>query len=505
MTKNTAGWQAEGIVKVYSGVQVLKGVSISLRPGEVVGLVGHNGAGKSTLLKCLSGAVTPEHGIVRLDGKKLHLTSPQDAIRHGISTVYQELALLPNLTVTENVFLGEELTHYGTLDRRQMRQVAADLVAEFKLPVDIDRRLADYPVAIRQLLEIAVASHREARYLLLDEPTTSLEAAQVEQFLELVRDLSKERGIGILLIDHKMSELYAVADRIVALVDGEVRIDADVASVPEAEVVEAITGEPATQSGHSHPVEERAAIDAAAEVTLDVKNLRTKDLADVSLTAYAGRVLGIYGLVGSGRTEFLRTLIGLESVDSGTIQLFGNHYTPRSPHDAQQRGVAYLTEERKIDGIVPMRDSISNTVLPVVERYTTSRILVQQGRLQAAGGQFMDQVKVRGNRDAPVASLSGGNQQKVLLARILAQQPRLLLLDEPTKGVDIGVKVEIHRMLRRLAAAEGLTVVVVSSEEEEVLSVSDDVAIFTSGRCTGQTQLASDLTDADLRRAAWSH
>ncbi|OCL30949.1 ABC transporter ATP-binding protein [Tessaracoccus lapidicaptus] len=507
MATDNTGWRAEGIVKVYSGIQVLKGVSISLRPGEVIGLVGHNGAGKSTLLKCLSGAVTPEAGTISLDGEALTLTSPQDALHRGISTVYQELALLPNLTVTENIFLGEELTKGGTLDRRGMREVARDLTRQFNLEVDVDRRLGDYPVATRQLLEIAVATHRDAKYLLLDEPTTALESAQVEQFLALVRELSKDRGLGILLIDHKMSELYAVADRIVALVDGEVRIDADVASVSEEAIVEAITGEPATTVGADHQVtlDRDEPTSPPGDVVLKVENLRNKDLEDVSLTAHAGRVLGIYGLIGSGRTEFLRTLIGLGAVDSGSIELFGAPYTPKSPADAQRRGIAYLTEERKIDGIIPLRDSVSNAVLPVINRYSRYGLQLQPGRLRAAGNEYMDTMRVRGSRTAPVASLSGGNQQKVLLARVLAQHPKVLLLDEPTKGVDIGVKVEIHRMLRALAAEQGLTVIVVSSEEEEVLAVADDVVIFSDGYCSGETQHAAGLTDADLRKAAWSH
>lgn len=506
MTGEDMGWKAEGIVKIYAGTRVLNGVSISLRPGEVVGLVGHNGAGKSTLLKCLSGAVRPEEGTVHLDGEEVRFTSPQDAIRRGISTVYQELALLPNLTITENIFLGEELTAAGALDRRGMRKVARDLVEEFSLQVDVDRRLGDYPVATRQLLEIAVATHRDAKFLLLDEPTTSLESEQVEQFLALVRELSKKRGIGILLIDHKMSELYAVADRIVALVDGEVRIDADVDSVSQELVIEAITGEAATTTDGSaavHPMSDEAST-PPGDVVLAVHDLRTPDLEGVSITAHAGRVLGIYGLIGSGRTEFLRALIGLGRIDSGSIELFGKKYTPRTPADAQRRGIAYLTEERKTDGIIPLRDSGTNVTLPVVRRFT-SGVLLQRQKLVAAAGEYMDIVRVRGNREAPVASLSGGNQQKVLLARILAQKPTVLLLDEPTKGVDIGVKKEIHRMLRRLAADDGLTVIVVSSEEEEILAVADNVVIFADGYCSGEAMPAGQLTDADLRKAAWSH
>ncbi|MFT3887792.1 MAG: sugar ABC transporter ATP-binding protein [Arachnia sp.] len=506
MSDNQTAWRAEGIVKSYSGTTVLKGVSISLAPGEVVGLVGHNGAGKSTLLKCLSGAVQPDSGVMHIDGQEHQFGSPIDALKLGVSTVYQELALLPNLTITENIFLGEELTTRGTLNAKQMRRVARELVAEFNLDVDVDRKLGDYPVATRQLLEIAVATHRDCRFLLLDEPTTSLESAQVKEFLDLVRELSKERGIGILLIDHKLSELYAVADRIFALVDGEMRIDAAVADVPQEAVIEAITGEPAGHEGGeaSAAPDVREALGAGAEVTLEVSHLRTKDLEDVSLRAHAGRVLGIYGLIGSGRTEFLRTLVGLDPVDAGEVRLFGAPYRPKNPADAQARGIAYLTEERKIDGIIPLRDGTFNVTIPVVHRFTDAGFLLKPRAMAKAGQELMDRVRVRGNRLAPIASLSGGNQQKVLLARVLGQDPKVLLLDEPTKGVDIGVKVEIHHLLRTLAAEQGMTVIVVSSEEEEILAVADDVAVFADGSCTGQTSLASDLTETDLRKAAWA-
>lgn len=501
---STTEWRATGLVKSYSGTPVLKGVSVSLRPGEVIGLVGHNGAGKSTMLKCLSGAIQPDSGAMVLDGEEVKFSAPQDALKLGISTVYQELSLLPNLTVTENIFLGEEKTARGTLDKRSMRKAARALVEEFNLDIDVDRKLGDYPVATRQLLEIAVATHRKCRYLLLDEPTTALESGQVKDFLDLVNELSKERGLGILLIDHKLSELYAVADRIYALVDGECRIDAPVAEVSEDAVIEAITGEPAN---HDSPAVELPPVTHSADearVTLAVRGLRNRDLKNVTLTAHAGRVLGIYGLIGSGRSEFLRTLVGVIPVDRGSIELFGKPYRPRNPGDAQRRGIAYLTEERKIDGIIPMRDSVVNSTLAIVDQFADGRVLLRPRKMEAAGQKYMDQMKVRGNRLAPVSSLSGGNQQKVLLARVIAQQPKILLLDEPTKGVDIGVKNEIHHLLRQLAAEEGFTVVVVSSEEEEILAVSDDVVVFNDGYCSGEAAPATSLTDADLRKAAWS-
>ncbi len=276
-------------------------------------------------------------------------------------------------------------------------------------------------------------------------------------------------GIGIILVDHKLEELYAVASRVVALVDGEVRIDARVADIGRNEVIAAIAGDEAVELLERRERAPRAS-DPDAEVTVEISGLRTPALSGVELRAHAGRVLGIYGLVGSGRTELLRTLVGLDTVRAGEVRLFGSRYVPKSPDAARRAGVVYLTEERKIDGIVPQLDSSVNAMLPVLRRaYKTGFLNRRLLRDQAA--EYMDRLKVRGDRSGPVASLSGGNQQKVLLARVLAQEPRVLLLDEPTKGVDLGVKADIHDMIRRLAHDDDLTVILVSSEEEEICDV----------------------------------
>ncbi|WP_454299910.1 sugar ABC transporter ATP-binding protein [Salana multivorans] len=496
-----------GIVKSFSRVTVLKGIDITLTAGRVTGLVGHNGAGKSTLLRVLAGAHAADEGSVVVDGVELPLGSPTAALDAGVSTVYQELSLLPNLTVAQNVFLGRELTRSGQLDRRRMREETRALAERFKLDVDPDRRLADYPVATRQLLEIAIAVARDARYLLLDEPTTSLEGGQVEHFLATVRALSREDQLGILLIDHKLDELYAVADDIVALVDGQVRISGPVDQVDRQAVVEAIAGEEAhvTASGTAEPVDrvQLPDVPAGTRPALAVRDLRGPALNGVTLEAYAGRVLGIYGLIGAGRTELLRSLVGLDRITGGSVELGGAPYRPTGPADAQRRGIVYLTEERKVDGIVGGLDCTTNVVLPVLRRFRRLGLL-DKARIRRESAELMERLQVRGNRAGPVERLSGGNQQKVLLARVLAQEPSILLLDEPTKGVDIGVKGEIHRLLRALAHEEGLTVIVVSSEEEEVLELADDVVTLTEGTCDGSTVPAADLTAVALRHAAWS-
>lgn len=503
----STGFEVTGIVKRFAGVPALRGVSLTLRPGEVVGLVGHNGAGKSTLLKVMAGAHRPDEGTIMLDGRPVTFHHPSEAIAAGVSTVYQELSLLTNLTITQNVFLGREVTSGGVLRRAQMHAEAEDLVRSLGLDVDVTRPLGEYPVATRQLLEIAVATHRDARYILLDEPTTSLEGGQVEQLLEQVRELSRDRGLGILLVNHKLDELYAVADHVVALVDGLVRISGPVDQVSRDDVVQAIVGDDhdavVSPQGQLTDLGSRSRSAAESARTLQVRNLRTPILHDVSLTARPGRVLGLYGLVGSGRTEFLRALVGLDPILSGEISFGGEPYRPKSPSHAQKKGVVYLTEERKKDGIVGGLDSPINVVLPVLDRFKNAGVL-RVGQMRNVAHEYLDAVRVIGNRAAPVVSLSGGNQQKVLIARALAQEPRVLLLDEPTKGVDIGVKADIHALIARLAHDDGMTVLLVSSEEEEVVENSDDIVVFVNGYCDGVSHAAKDVTPADLRRLAWS-
>ena len=497
--------RAIGIRKLFSGIPALDGVDLTIQAGKVTGLVGHNGAGKSTLLKVLSGAYQPDGGELLIGEDKVSFSSPATAIASGIATVYQELSLLPNLTVAENAFLGHELSKNGRLDKRAMNEATQELVDKFGLAVDPSRRVGDYPVATRQLLEIAIATSHQARFLLLDEPTTSLEGQQVESLLEMVKGLAKDEGLGIVFINHKLDELFAVSDEVVALVNGTVRIQGPTDRVDRAEVIRAIAG---SDIDHAQQPQQSDSVAASASgqdrpTALAVDHLHSNELKDVTLQAREGSVLGIYGLVGSGRTEFLRTLVGLLPSRGGAMSLYGSPYAPRGVADAQRRGVVYLTEERKVDGLVPGLDSITNVVLPVLQAYTRMGLLDHR-KLRTVSTDLLTQLGIRGDIHSPVVTLSGGNQQKVLLARALAQKPRVLLLDEPTKGVDIGVKSEIHQLLRDLAHERGLAVVVVSSEEEEILEVADEVVTFTLGTCTGQAVPASQLTVQSLRHEAWN-
>jgi ribose transport system ATP-binding protein len=490
------------VSKRYGDTLALDGVTVALSSGQIHGLVGHNGAGKSTLLRLLAGAERPDAGELLLDGKPVSLSGPGDAIARGISCVYQELSLVEDVTVYENIFLGRELTAGGRLAKQRMRRVAAEFCREFELSVSPDDRVRSLPVAQRQLVEVIAAIHRDARILLLDEPTTALAVRQIEQFLETVRRLAHQRGLAVLLVDHKLDEIFAVADRVTALANGRVVLTGTTKEVGRQQVMDAIVGHSTTASAATASRRSVAAV-PGTEPVLRVEKLQTDRLADVTLSVRAGEVMGIYGLVGSGRTRFLRTLYGTERIVSGSIQLEGRRFRPRNPAAAIRRGVSYVTEERKADGFVPALTGLENVVLPVLGRYLRHGVL-RRRQLSSTARRVAGEMNVHGRLDKPMIGLSGGNQQKLLIGRAVLQQPRLLLLDEPTKGVDIGAKAEIHALIRKIAAQSGVAVIVVSSEEEELLELADSIAVFVQGRCDGTANPRDAVTAGELRSLAWA-
>jgi ABC-type sugar transport system ATPase subunit len=500
------GLVVSGVSKWYGATRALSNVSLEIPQGRVVALVGHNGAGKSTLLRTLSGAEVPDEGAISVDGRAIGFHSPADASAVGIACVYQELSLINELTVAENLFLGAERRSGPVLDRRAMNAAADALCAEYGIPAAATDLVARLSVAQRQLLEVARAIHRDAKYLLLDEPTTALEQNQIDELLRIIRRLCVERNIGTLFIDHKLDEVYAVADRIVGLANGQIVLSGDARSLPRAEVVEAIVaaGEAATRQGAGQVGGGKSTREnPSGDVAFEVRGLTGNGLAGVDLDVRAGEVLGIYGLVGSGRSRFMRAIYGVEPAPEGSMVLRGESFRPMRPEDAITRGVAFLSEERKFDGFIPQMTSVENIVLPVLARYRSAGVL-NWGWLRRAATNVLSGIPIRGDVQQPITSLSGGNQQKALFARAVLQRPVLLLLDEPTKGVDIGAKTEIYEIIRRLAR-EGCSVIVVSSEEEELLEIADRVVVFRNGACDGEAIPERDLTVANLRRRAWAH
>lgn len=495
------GLAAVELHKDYSGVHVLRGVSVSIKPGEIVGLVGHNGAGKSTLLKVFSGAHKHSGGKLIIDGDETHFSSPSDAISQGVSTVYQELSLLPNLTVTQNVWLGRELKGPSGLKLKEMEAETKEIVDRFGLNLNIGEKVGKFPMATRQLLEIAIAASRQTKYLLLDEPTTSLEGEQIDHLLSYVHTLAKEHRIGVLIVNHKLDELYQIVDRVVALADGKVVVDADAATVDRRQVVQAIAGEEAAAEEMIGPnVADSRSVGVEA---LTVESLSSDKLDNITFSVREGEILGIYGLNDSGRSETLRSIAGLLKYSRAKMRVFGKEYKPRKPSDAINAGIAFLTEERKYDGIVPQMNSHQNVTLPVLKRSQVWGLLNLK-TLKDRSASELDFLALRGDPSKPIVALSGGNQQKVLLGRALIQRPRVLLLDEPTKGVDIGVKNEIYRLLRSLASEGKMGIVFVSSEEEEILSLADRVITFAHGRVVGESVAAHRLSQAKLRELSWA-
>lgn len=512
--KANDGLEAIEVTKIFGGAPALDRVSLSIAPGEIHGLIGHNGAGKSTLLRVLAGAIRPEKGSLRISGQEVSFEHPADALKAGISTVYQELSLLPNLTVVQNTFLGAEVTSAGVLQRREMELETRQLLERFGLDIDPFTKLAGLSVALRQFLEIAIAVHRKMRFLLLDEPTASLEIAQVERLFEWLKDLARREQVGILFIGHKLNEMLAVSDRITALIDGQVALSKPVDAVTHADLIAAITGKQkeegetvkTTGPGLSAIGLGKPAIGSGKDKpALVVRDLQTLHLTGVNLIAKPGRVLGIYGLVGSGRSRFLRSLVGIEPIVNGSVSLFDRPYRPTGPRNAGRQGVVLVTEDRKRNGFIPQLDAGLNVALPVLKDYLALGWL-KRGLMRRDTAMALQKVEIRGDLAGPMVRLSGGNQQKVLFARAIRQKPKLLLLDEPTKGVDIGAKGEIHQIIRRLAeGSDEVLVIVVSSEEEEILEVADDIVVFRSGTCDGTVYdpITLQTRESSLRSLAW--
>ncbi|WP_025121712.1 MULTISPECIES: sugar ABC transporter ATP-binding protein [unclassified Serratia (in: enterobacteria)] len=493
-------YQAQQIKIAFTGVQVLHGVDFCVKPGEIHGLFGHNGAGKSTLLKILAGVNAHDSGELLLGDRVIRLSSPRDALNQGIACVYQELRLIPGMSVWQNLFLGRELRNKGFLDEVTMRQHTTQVIDEYGLSFHASDLVRDLSHPDKQMLEVIANLDRDARFLFLDEPTTALEGSQAEELLHAVQRIAREKNIGVVLVSHKLDEVLGVCDRATVMCGGKVIYHADKLTLSKAAIVDAIVGDAAVYQASSA---KRTAPTESQPVFLSVKHLATSRLKDINLTARQGEILGIYGLAGAGRTRFCRTLYGLETLTGGEVELNGQTYRPSTPAHAIKHHIAYLTEERKKDGFIPNMSSFANATLPILQRFRTLG-WVNHHQAESSALAILNRMNTRGTLSGPIKSLSGGNQQKVLFARVIGQNAELVLLDEPTKGVDIGAKADIYKIIYQLAEA-GCCVLMVSSEEEELLEVADNIVVFRQGSCDGVTLSASALTPAHLRKAAWSH
>ncbi|RSM38208.1 sugar ABC transporter ATP-binding protein [Amycolatopsis balhimycina DSM 5908] len=466
-----------GIRKEFPGVLALDGVDFRMYPGEVHALMGENGAGKSTLIKVLTGVYGVDAGTIGLDGDEVAFNGPGSAQQAGISTVYQEVNLCPNLSVAENVCLGREPRRFGRIQWGPMRRRAEELLARLDVHVDVTAELSTCSIAVQQLVAIARALDVDARVLVLDEPTSSLDAGEVEQLLKVVRSL-RDQGMAILFVSHFIDQVFAIADRMTVLRNGKLIGEYRTADITPVELVTKMIGkelqvlEDLEDSGPS-----RAEV-AGAPVLLAAEGLARKGgVAPFDLAIHAGEVVGLAGLLGSGRTELARLLFGADHADSGTVQVDGETTSLRTPRAGLDHKIAFLSENRKAEGLVEELTVRENIVLALQASRGWARPLSRR-RQDEIAEKYIKALDIRpANPEALVGNLSGGNQQKVLLGRWLITEPRLLILDEPTRGIDIGAKTEIQRLVTQLSG-DGMAVVYISAELEEVLRLSHRVVVL---------------------------
>jgi len=467
-----------GVGKSYSGVSVLRGVDLDIAPGEVHSLVGENGAGKSTLLKILGGAIRADEGSLSFDGDPVALGNPRDAIAHGISLISQEGALVPALSVLENVFLARWSNRAGIARPKADRRRFDELIELTGFDVDPGARVDGLPIGTQQQVEILRSLARGARVLALDEPTAVLAEHEKANLLALIRRLAAG-GTTVLLVSHFLDEVLSVADRVTVLRDGELVLTADAAEQTPASLVRHMVGR---ELDVLYP--EPAPVPADAPVRLAARGLSRGIVSDVDLEVRAGEVLGIAGLVGSGRTETLRLLFGADPAAAGVVSVDGQELTRLSPRRAMDAGIALVPESRKEQGLVMMRSVRENVALASLGSRRAGPF-VRPAAEKSAVEQVSRSVDIRAARsDAAVETLSGGNQQKALFAKWLARSPKVLLIDEPTRGVDVAAKSQIHHLITELAA-DGMAVVCVSSEIEELLALSHRVLVLRHGRPVG--------------------
>lgn len=480
----------KGISKSFPGVRALDGVDLELHRGEVLALLGENGAGKSTLIKVLAGACRPDRGAIWIDGQPAHFANPIDAQRCGIAVIYQEFNLVPTLTAAENIYLGREQTKNGFIRRGLEHRGAADLFRRVGVPIDPDALCRHLSVAQQQVVEIAKALSVDARIMVMDEPSATLTTPEVERLFSIIRDL-KAHGLAVIYISHRLEEIFKIADRVMVMRDGRHVATRPIQQVNREELIEMMVGR---KLENEFPKRHAA----LGEERLRVQHLsRGGKVRDVSFSIRRGEVLGLTGLVGAGRTETARLIFGADRPDSGIIELDGRTLRSRSPRDAIQAGIGLLTEDRKTQGLVLGRSVRENFGLPNLPENSRWGF-VQQRRERHALESFVDDLRIRVPHLEQLARhLSGGNQQKVVLAKWLQRDCRVIIFDEPTRGVDVGAKYEVYQLINALAA-QGKAILMISSELPEVLGLSDRILVMHQGRITGEITDVAQATQEQV-------
>ena len=496
------------VSKSFPGVKALQDVQFELQAGEVHALMGENGAGKSTLMKILAGVYTKDAGEVLLNGKRVEIESPAHAQALAIGIIHQELFLMPHLSAAQNIFLGREpkirfgrfgrFGHFGLLlDEETQKRNTQTLFDRMNLALSPDVRVGDLTVARQQMVEIAKALSHKSRVLIMDEPTAALNNAEIEELFRIIRQLRAD-GVGIVYISHKMDEIQRIADRITVLRDGRY-INTVSAQTPMADIIAMMVGRTLEHEPKQIPDT------AANRVVLEVRNIaRGRAIRDVSFTLRRGEILGFAGLMGAGRTEVARAVFGADPLDAGEVRVHGKPVKLHSPRDAVQAGIGYLSEDRKHFGLATGMDVAANITLPSLARWLRLGLFLNQSAIRAVSQRMVDTLRIKTPSLTQVARLlSGGNQQKVVIAKWLVQDCDVLIFDEPTRGIDVGAKSEIYKLVNDLAA-QGKAIIVISSELPEVLHLSHRILVMCEGRVTGdvpgQTATQESLMALATRR-----
>ncbi len=484
--------EMDNIVKTFPGVKALKGVNLKVKHGEIHALMGENGAGKSTLMKCLAGIHPPTSGTIIYDGKKQGQYTTAQALQMGISMIHQELSPILHRSIMENIWLGREPRNkFGLIDHQKMYVDSIEVLKEIDINEDPKTHMVELTVAKMQMIEIAKAISYDSKLIIMDEPTSALTEKEIKQLFGIMRRL-KAQGKSIIYISHKLDEIYEVTDRVTVYRDGEYIGAEDTKDLPEDKMIKMMVGREVSELFPKTPC-------SIGDLMLEVENLsHRKFFKDVSFNVRKGEILGIAGLVGSGRTEVIESIFGIKQKLSGTVKIEGKEVDIKTPEDAISNHLAILTEDRRMSGIFPMLSVRLNMAIANIPKYLNGVGLIRNRELIRECNEYVKKIQVKTpSLMQKVENLSGGNQQKVLVARWLMTNPDILFLDEPTRGIDVGTKSEIHRLISQLAG-EGKSIVMVSSELPEVMGMSDRIMVMHEGRVTAIVDNSEDLTQEEL-------
>lgn len=474
--------ELKNITKRFTGVQALASVSMDVRHGEVHGLVGENGAGKSTLIKVLAGAHAPDSGEIFFDGKTFRSLIPHQAMDLGIACIYQELNQVPYMTVMENIFLGRELKKNRLLlDRQEANRATAEILKEFELDIDATTPLGKLGVGQRQMVEICKAVHTEAKLIIMDEPTASLSEKDASELFRIIKSL-KEKQVTIIFISHRLDEVKSVCDSLTVMRDGHVVANERISDVSVDNIIKLMVGRDIT---HKYPKKTVP----VGEVALEVKNLTRKGVfEDICFSVRSGEVLAFSGLVGAGRTEMARGLTGTDPMDHGEVYVFGQKTRISSPADSIRAGIAFLTEDRKQQGLILIQSIEFNSTLVNLKNFRKNRFFLDLPGMKASAEKLAKELRIKAPDTSTLSGqLSGGNQQKVVLAKWLMTHARIFIFDEPTRGIDVGAKIEVYNLINSLLE-QGAAVIMISSEMDECMGMADRIIVMHEGKITGELE-----------------